>query len=170
MKVFYALTFDEPSRNALHRLALSLAPHSWMGRPTRIELLHLTLLFLGEVDYGAVKPLEDLLDTLIPIPTAYTCSAIGSFARRPDRILWAAIEPGEPLIATNRHLAQAVDALGYPFDPSPLTAHVTLVRKAKKVTALPFTPFGVRAEQIVLMHSCIQRGQLVYTPLATRSL
>jgi len=170
MRVFYALTFDESSRAELHELALTLAPRPALGRPTRAELLHLTLLFLGEVGYGAIEPLKDALDTLDPIPTTYSCSAIGFFAQRRRRILYAELEPAEPLIRANRRLAEAVEELGYPFDPAPLTAHVTLVRDARRIAASQFSPFAVTAEDIVLLHSCIQRGRLIYTPLAVYPL
>ncbi len=170
MRVFYALTFDESSRSRLYDLALSLAPTPFIGRVTRAELLHLTLLFLGEVGYGAIVPLRDTLDTLSPIPTTYACSAVGSFKKRYRRILYAAIEPAEPLIQTSLLLAKAVEALGYPFDPAPLTAHVTLVRDVRRFVEIPFTPFPVEVEDIVLLHSCIQRGRLIYTPLATYPL
>ena len=71
MRLFYALTFDRPSRTKLHHLATTLAPTPAMGRPVEGDQLHLTLLFLGEVDHEAAETLKTMLSLLPPLPTRY---------------------------------------------------------------------------------------------------
>ena len=58
MRLFYALTFDRSTRTKLHQLATTLAPTPAMGRPVEGDQLHLTLLFLGEVDHEAAETLK----------------------------------------------------------------------------------------------------------------
>jgi len=170
MRLFYALTFDRPSRTKLHHLATDLAPTPAMGRTVDIEQLHLTLLFLGEVDHEAVGPLASALTLLPPLPTRYQCSGIGSFFRRGGSILWAGVEPSAPLLEANRILVDATKNLGLAVDTRPLAAHITVVRKGRITTLPTVKPFVLNAEAVVLMHSHQERGQLTYTPLASYPL
>lgn len=170
MRLFYALTFDRPSRTKLHHLATDLAPTPAMGRTVDIEQLHLTLLFLGEVDREAVGPLASALALLPPLPARYQCSSIGSFYRRGGNIIWAGVEPSVPLQEAHRILVGATKDLGLAVDTRPLTAHITVVRKGRRETLPAIKPFVLQSEAVVLMHSHQERGRLTYTPLASYPL
>ncbi len=170
MRLFYALTFDRPSRTKLHHLATTLAPTPAMGRPVEGDQVHLTLLFLGEVDHEAAETLKTMLSLLPPLPTRYQCSALGSFPRPGGSILWAAVEPDAPLKKANRILVESTRALGLSVEKRALSAHITLVRKGRIETLPAINPFVLNAEAVVLMHSHQERGTLTYTPLASAPL
>ena len=170
MRLFYALTFDRPSRTKLHHLATTLAPTPAMGRPVEGDQLHLTLLFLGEVDHEAAETLKTMLSLLPPLPTRYQCSALGSFPRPGGSIIWAGVEPFAPLQEAHRILVGATKDLGLAVDTRPLTAHITVVRKGRRETLPAIKPFVLQSEAVVLMHSHQERGRLTYTPLASYPL
>lgn len=162
MRLFYALTFDEASRTRLHRIARTAE----VGTPTRAENIHLTLLFIGEAGGRDITCLKGVLSALPPIPTTYRCNGLGSFGS----IIWAAVEPAEPLITCNTALVKDLKVEFPWIDTRPLTPHITLVRKAQRKDLSPFTPFEINAESISLMHSHRVGGVLTYTPIAVRPL
>jgi RNA 2',3'-cyclic 3'-phosphodiesterase len=104
-------------------LRAALPAASW----TRPEVLHLTLLFLGETDEGSVPALIGGLDRLcgraaIPLQIARP----GFFpGRKRPRVAWIGLEPRDPI----GELAAAVRvAAGAEPDRRPFHPHLTLAR------------------------------------------
>ncbi|MBU1692245.1 MAG: RNA 2',3'-cyclic phosphodiesterase [Gammaproteobacteria bacterium] len=123
------------------------------GRLTRMETIHLTLVFLGEVGPELIGDLLELAGE-IRVPAFSACfTRIGWWPR--NRIVWAA--PGE----TPVELMQLVDALrdkllgaGFYFDPQPFVPHITLLRKADcRKSPLPVEEIEWRAEDFILVRS-----------------
>lgn len=166
MKLFYALTFDEASRSRLYALARTLLPLSRQARVTPMKNIHLTLLFLGEVEAADMGQLTGELGALPPLPTTYRCNTLGSFGS----IIWASIEPDEPLRACNAALVNRLKEEFPYIDRRPLVPHITLMRKADKLAFPSFRPIELTAESIALLHSCQERGSVTYTPMASRPL
>lgn len=113
------------------------------GRPTRLDTIHLTLAFLGDVPVSALPELCALGRRLLA----------GGFDLRLDRIaywahnhlLWAGCRATpEGLTELHCRLQAALAEGGYPVDPPGrrFTPHVTLVRKLElaEPTDLPSLP------------------------------
>jgi 2'-5' RNA ligase len=123
------------------------------GRLTRMETVHLTLVFLGEVGSERIGDLLELAGE-VSVP-AFSIGFIRFGWWPHNRIVWAA--PGD----TPVELIRLVDVLrgkllgaGFRFDTKPFVPHITLLRKADcKKNSLPAGTIEWRAEDFVLIRS-----------------
>jgi len=122
-------------RRELYRLARAM--HGGCGgRVTRQDNLHLTLVFLGNVERPKIPQLEALAAQL-RMPRFDLEFGVTGFWRH-NRIVWAA-----PL-ATPQQLSELVAALegalqpaGFRFDRRLYAPHITLIRDAREPGELP---------------------------------
>ncbi|MCA9656625.1 MAG: RNA 2',3'-cyclic phosphodiesterase [Myxococcales bacterium] len=93
------------------------------------EQLHVTLRFIGEVDGGTKRQLEDALGSVSHPPFELGVVGVGTFPPRGKaRTLWAGLEPSEPLRALAAKVEHAVVSAGLPPEPRKFAPHVTLAR------------------------------------------
>ena len=149
-RVFFALWPDDALRGALHTLAQRWQAHCG-GRVTRRENLHLTLVFIGNVDQQQLAVLSDLAARQIVQPFDFELGAGGYFKR--NRIVSA--QPAAAPAALREivsGLEHALRASGVPFDARPHVPHVTLLRDAERAPVplieLPLT-WRVEASSLV---------------------
>ena len=100
-------------------------------RPIRVEQVHLTLKFLGEVDIVRIPSIKTVLDDIGTTRTSFAWSirGLGAFPNvaRP-RVVWAGVEPQEPAIALVNEIDRRLGPLGFPKESRPYHPHVTLAR------------------------------------------
>lgn len=171
MRLFIAIRFSDAVEKALGG-AINALRRQGRGNFTRLENLHLTLAFIGEVEspeaaiaaVGAVKC----------APFTMRIEKLGSFGD----LYWVGCERSAELLSLQRQVCMCLEKEGVSFDRKPFKPHLTLCRKY-----IPFTQFqaqfveralGAPCEQvreIVLMESSRdEKGRLVYTPLYTKTL
>ena len=164
MRLFFALWPDALVRERLTQWTLDCGGHCG-GRATQPENLHATLAFLGEVEPTAVTSLVELAAGLRA--TAFDL-AVDALAYWPhNRIVYAACSESP---AALRMLAAAMraelSALGFRTDARPYTAHVTLLRNARRAPPdAPVTPIHWQVREIALVQSLRQDGKLAYQPI-----
>lgn len=127
MRAFFALALPAEVRAELAALRTDVGKARWVA-PAQ---LHVTLRFLGEIDEPTERRLIDEVESRrAPWPTLrLVVRGVGVFgAPRKPRVLWAALDPVEPLRRIAEDLEQAVRAVGLPPEDRPFTAHVTLAR------------------------------------------
>ncbi len=123
------------------------------GRRTRMDTIHLTLAFLGEVEPERIDDLRALAGEIRAPAFGFNLTRFGWWPH--NRIVWAA--PAE----TPAELTLLVDALkegllgaGFRFDAKPFVPHITLLRKADcRRNPLPAGEIEWRAEDFVLVRS-----------------
>jgi len=147
------------------------------------ELLHLTVVFLGEQPPAQRAAIERALRdaTARQAPFQLALGPLGHFGGAVPRVLWVgAHASGHGLEALHAAVGAALAAEGVAFDRKPLVAHLTLGRArpgadpavgrrlARQLPALPLPaappPFTVEA--LTLMRSELQPAGPRYTPLA----
>ncbi len=100
----------------------------WVGA----DALHLTLRFLGATPEGRVVPAADAVAEAARRvePFALRLGASGAFpGAGAPRALWLGVDEGGPeLAALARFLDSALAARGWPSDPRPFRAHLTVAR------------------------------------------
>ncbi|MDD5329545.1 MAG: RNA 2',3'-cyclic phosphodiesterase [Sulfuricella sp.] len=132
------------------------------GRRTRKETIHLTLVFLGDVEVGRIDELLELAGDIAAPPFRLDLGQYGWWPH--NRIVWAAPD-GMPA-----ELAELVDALrerlagaGFRFDAKPFVPHVTLLRKAVcKASPLAAAPVAWRVRDFVLVRSASNAAGAAY--------
>lgn len=132
------------------------------GRRTRAETIHLTLVFLGEVQ---VERIDDLLTLAGQVRThsfSLNLTRLGWWPH--NRIVWAAPDrvPNELayLVDSLRH---HLESAGVNFDAKPFVPHITLLRKGGcKDKLLPDAHVEWRIEDFVLVRSVPGEGGAAY--------
>lgn len=136
MRLFVALEIPEPVRREVARRMSGLRDRLPRARWVDPEMLHLTLLFLGQVDDSKVPALAGALRAAFAkhSPLDLRLSGGGAFPpRRPARVAWVGLsedrQAPEDLGALQADVsAAAVEAIGFEPEERPYHPHVTLAR------------------------------------------
>ncbi|HMP02217.1 MAG TPA: RNA 2',3'-cyclic phosphodiesterase [Gemmatales bacterium] len=136
-RTFVAVPLSDAQRHKLDRLRIELSRSLPDIKWTDSDNLHITLVFLGEVDD------RELPDVCRQAQAAADAADVGAFTlglrglgcfpheRRP-RVLWVGVETGATeLAALHEALEAALEPLGYRREDRRFTAHVTLGRTKK---------------------------------------
>lgn len=132
MRLFVAIEIPEPVRREIARRVAGLRDRLPRARWVDPEMIHLTLLFLGETPEDRVPALSaKLRDAFARHPLLdVRLYGGGTFPpRRPARVAWVGLEAPEELAAVQADaVAAAVEAVGFQPEDRPFRPHVTLAR------------------------------------------
>ncbi len=170
MKLFYALEFDDATRDSLVGLQKDIRPYCQKGFFTRSTNLHLTLCFLGEVEGQVLTILKEILLSLESPPLRIKFNQLGQFHKRKGDILWLGIEDNRELEALQAKLANKLRANDFFLDDQHFHPHVTLARGVRSKKFPTIENFEVLCERVTLMHSHRRQDILTYIPLFTKQL
>jgi 2'-5' RNA ligase len=124
MRLFVALPIPDAVAQRLLLMQGGVPGARWQSR----EQLHLTLRFIGEVDGGDARAIDDALAGIDAPAFDLQLHGVGQFGNKQPHTLWAAARRNDLL----EHLARKVDAairrVGQPQDTHKFTPHVTLAR------------------------------------------
>jgi 2'-5' RNA ligase len=164
MREFFALWPEPALRTRLASIAAGL--HAGLGgRITRPDTLHLTLVFIGEVD-------EERQPTLLEVAAGAGAPAFEVFFDRlhcwhHNRIAHlAASQTPAALADLVRQLEHGLDAVGIARDKRPYVPHITLLRQADCAKLKP-APMALAwpARDFVLVKSNSRPGGVRYEEL-----
>lgn len=161
MRLFFALWPNDDLRAALHNLARE-AQIECGGRVMRAETLHLTLIFLGEVNPAALPALREIQrNTPLP-PCSLSLDLLGYWPS--NRIVWSGARTvPEELRATRSRLLHQLRAHGHRVSGAGFHPHVTLLRHARRApTELVRRTFVWPCSDYVLVHSIITPRGPIY--------
>lgn len=132
------------------------------GRRTRVETIHLTLVFLGDVEPERIDNLRVLAGGVRAPAFAFNLTRLGWWAH--NRIAWAAPdETPEELVLLTDALRERLLGAGFHFDTKPFVPHITMLRKAEcGKKPLPSVAIEWRVEDFVLVRSVAREGGSVY--------
>lgn len=132
MRLFVAIEIPEPVRREVARRMAAVRDRLPRARWVDPEMIHLTLLFLGETPEDRIPALAAKLREAFAkhAPLAARLSEGGTFPpRRPARVAWIGLEAPEELAAVQADaVAAAVEAVGFQPEDRPFRPHVTLAR------------------------------------------
>jgi len=175
MRLFIALCFDEAVKAALEEGVARLKSTALKGNFTRVENLHLTLVFIGETDRRA--DLERAMDSVDAPAFEVAVQGFGRFRRGGRDICWAGVRGGPALSSLYDALCAALTAEGFAIEKRPFKPHVTLGRNVElprdfdeRAFAAGMPAASMRAGHISLMWSHRVDGVLTYTEIHKREL
>jgi RNA 2',3'-cyclic 3'-phosphodiesterase len=135
MRLFVAVDLPEEAKRAIAaEQKLIAAPLVGSGDSLKLvapEQMHLTLLFLGEVQEARVPAVIEAMNTAVDLPAFdMAFGGAGVFpARGAPRVLWMGVTAGAaPLTTLQREIAERIRGLGIAFDDRPFHPHLTLGR------------------------------------------
>ncbi|HEY8499370.1 MAG TPA: RNA 2',3'-cyclic phosphodiesterase, partial [Clostridia bacterium] len=127
MRIFYAIEFDDKTKDLLSKEQTKLKAKALKANMTRRENLHLTLRFIGEVNAAYIPVFTNILNTVASkcSPFQLTLSGPGAFARGHKSIMWWGIEPNASLQELYNELEEQIRRNGFPAENKPYTPHIT---------------------------------------------
>ena len=135
MRLFVAIEIPQEIRQQLVASCRELRPRLPKARWVRSELMHLTLLFLGETDREIVPELDRQLGEAFVSyrPLAIRVSELGAFPPRGlKRVIWAGVDADGDLAGLQAAVEAAVERVTgqqvVKKKGKPYHAHVTLAR------------------------------------------
>lgn len=188
-RLFVAVPLPDDAVEAIAQLVASVRADGVPGggrdvRWVRLDGLHLTLRFLGPTPPERVEPTQAaVMEAAVGIePFELTIEGAGAFpsAHRP-RALWLGVGDGkERLAAAAAVVDRALEPVGWPPDPRPFRAHLTLARSdgvsagpaiaARLTAAAADLRLPVAVERIGLFESLTGGGPARYEPLEIAAL
>ncbi len=125
MRMFLALNFDKEALRKINNLLLSLRKSGIKGNYTNSNNLHLTLLFLGEIDTEKMQEVMRIMDKI----TFESFSInINKISKMKD-ILIMNVEKSEKLLSLQNIILKEIEKTDINFDKKAFLPHVTLVRE-----------------------------------------
>ena len=158
-RLFYALWPDDHTRLDLVRLNRSIEAKGF--RPVQPHNIHVTLVFLGNVDAASELLLKHSVTGISAKPFTLTFDQLSYWSRPKVLCLTCSQLPDEVeklVTALNREVASC----GLQTDTRPYKPHITLARHAKYLPDINFEPIVWRAESFCLVESCSEPGGVSY--------
>lgn len=164
-RLFFAIELpDEVQQSLIRWRADNFAPEA--GRPVPAANLHMTLAFLGDISAEKQRALETLAGRIRQPGFILNLDDAGHWPR--SRVVWLGTRrsPRGLLQLADMLRAQAARSGCYQ-SPQPFHPHITLLRDAQSVQAIPAPGFhwSVPVKAFVLYESSFARGRTRYTPL-----
>lgn len=132
MRLFVALEIPQAVRREVARRIAGLRDRLPRARWVDPEILHLTLLFFGQVDEARVPGLAAALRRAFAEhpPLELRLAGGGTFPpRRPARVAWVGMEAPDDLASLQAGATRAaVESIGFAPEERPFHVHVTLAR------------------------------------------
>jgi 2'-5' RNA ligase len=162
-RLFFALWPDPETRA---RCAAVSAALKTAGHPVPPDNLHVTLVFIGSVDEALEEKLIEAAETVNFAKISIRFDVL-DYWHRPGIICLTGKPEDSAAASLVDALNQIAAALAIRTDDRPYQAHVTLLRKAKKLPPLAFEPIVWQADAFCLVESCSMPAGVVYRELKT---
>lgn len=141
MRLFVALDLEPPIAARLHDALQSWRRMAPQARWTRIESLHLTLKFIGEVPASLEDPIAAALREIRQPAFPLEISGLGTFpSPQRARVFWAGIQPSAALEQLAHSIEQRLLPLGIAAEQRPFSPHLTLARGHTPAELRPLLP------------------------------
>jgi 2'-5' RNA ligase len=174
-KLFFALWPDDETRQELEQLSLAIQAAGF--KPVQPQNLHVTLVFLGNVDSSAELLVKQSVAGISAEPFELTFDQL-SYWSGPQILCLTCQQPAKAdcmdaggrathgAVAESMTLATALDAAvascGIQTDKRPYLPHITLARHAKYLPDIKIKPVVWRAESFCLVESCSEPDGVQY--------
>lgn len=132
MRAFLAIPLPEERFPRLHDVQHALE----VGRATDPSNWHVTLAFLGDQPLEVLDELHELLAEIETEPFEIRVRGVDIFGGGKPSVLYAGVEPSEPLTRLRKKVRAAVRAAGIDLPRERFRPHVTLARFGRRLTTL----------------------------------
>jgi 2'-5' RNA ligase len=123
IRLFAALPLPPEIADGLRRRQGGVPGARW----SRLENLHITLRFFGELNETTAADLHEALATIDSAPFDIELAGVGAFGEGPDvRSVWAGVTPSEALTQFAKRCETAARRCGLKPEPRVFRPHVTL--------------------------------------------
>ena len=161
MRLFIAIQFSDQIRKVLAETMTDLRRQGVSGNFSRVENLHLTLAFLGEVK--SPEQICRAMKQAAGEPFRLTLGTGGSFGD----LYWVGLKESPELTDYVKDLRAKLQEEKIWFDPKAFKPHITIVRKARHEgkVQIRLRKASFPVTKISLMESARKDGKLIYTEM-----
>ena len=140
MRLFVALEIPSAVRGNLAALIRELRAIAPQAKWVRVENLHVTLKFIGEVPDTKLESIRTALAGVRSnLPVTLEFRGLGFFPNeKHPRVFWAGIEASANLKTLAADIEDAAEKLGTPHEKRPFSPHLTLARFESPKLTDPF--------------------------------
>lgn len=170
MRLFIAINFPEKTKDLLCRNMAVLRAMAKQGRYTHRDNLHLTLVFLGEVEANRLEDIRRVMDSVTVPSFELTIGHGGRFRRDGGDIYWQSVSGSSRLTELYGQLYDGLKAAGFKLESRSYKPHLTLGRQVVISGDPKLETDTVLADRISLMLSQRIEGKLKYTELYGKRL
>lgn len=161
-RLFFALWPDDTTRAEVAKLNQQL---DVAGRKLIAENLHVTLVFLGNVEDNVAQAVERLAADIQAAPLELVFDEL-DYWKRPRVICLTCRRQSEAVYDLVNQLSRMVSVYPIRLEQRPFRAHMTLVRKAQQRPSLLFEPIRLKAQDFALVQSVSTDDGVRYQVLA----
>jgi RNA 2',3'-cyclic 3'-phosphodiesterase len=183
MRLFVALDIPGEIRKRLADYMERVHSYAPDARWPRVEGLHVTLKFIGEVKDAKVEEIKTALGSVKGVPFDVSFGNVGFFPHpRSPRVFWAGVQAGDELPALAAQIDEEMEKLGIEPEKRAFSPHLTLARAGMRdphslkglaplLTAEAAPQFGtMTAREFWLYRSQLGPGGSKYTKLQKYAL
>ena len=124
-RLFVAIDLPAETKKELAAICFGLPGARWMP----VDQLHLTLRFIGEVDGGLYKDIQEMLATVTMAPFTIRLQGVGHFPpRKRPRVLWVGIEACDLLMRLRGRIESILVRGGLEPEGRKYSPHITIAR------------------------------------------
>ena len=178
MRIFIGIPFPDSFKSYINEKQNEFKSYTQKGKWTNSNNLHLTLLFIGEMDKDHVEHLNKHLSHDLSKEKSFSIvtSSLSSFIKKEGKVLWVGVNEGnEALESLAKKVIKSVRRADIDFKSSPFTPHITIARNVMtdhldRLMLHEFNPHKILVDHVNLYLSHQIEGSLTYTPLYTYRL
>ena len=123
-RLFTGLEIPTSLAQELALLRGGLSGARWIN----VENYHITLRFIGDVDWPTARAAAELLGDVHRAPFQVTLEGLGAFGGDKPRAIVAKVQPSVALVELQAEHERIMRRIGIPPEPRKFTPHVTLAR------------------------------------------
>lgn len=175
MRLFIAANISNSNRRQIMRLQTALKRKSTKANFTKLENLHITLKFLGDVDEPKLNRIKSILSKL-ELPAYYELNPreiVAVKGRNGSLIRLDLDDNDSKLSKLARDIDLSLHRLGFPLEKRQFLPHITLARRVSLRASLDDSycqDFVINITSISLYLSEFTNNGMRYTPLTTINL
>lgn len=181
MRLFVALDIPAEIRKRMAEYTERVRQYAPEARWARVEGLHVTLKFLGEVGEAKLPSIKAALNVLKASSLDVAFRGIGFFpTARSARVFWIGVQASDALPQLAGAIDEKLEEQGFAREQRPYSPHLTLARAGTPGSLLGLAPlleheaspqFGtMTAQEFFLFQSHLGKGGSKYTKLERLSL
>lgn len=163
MRLFIGIKMDDLAKKKINNYFKLFYENSVRGNYTKINNLHMTLVFLGEVDEERVSKLKDIIKSINLDTNELHLTKISLL----KEILICNIEKSVEINNMYLNLCDELKKNNFLFDNHPLYPHITLIRRVENYGKFLNVDMNITSkfEKISLFESKRINNELIYIDL-----
>jgi RNA 2',3'-cyclic 3'-phosphodiesterase len=125
IRLFIAIDIPSPLRLLLHAMGQGIPGARSVGE----DQIHLTVRFIGEVEGGRAKDIQEALTEVRARPFALSIRGLGHFPPRgAPHVLWAGLSPSDELLQLRNRIERQLVACRLQPEQRKFAPHITIAR------------------------------------------